>query len=292
MPVAIRPERRLRVVDVQRAQAVEADLLVDLVEQAVERRGIGDVVARRVQVARVEAEAEPGVPPEPVDDHRQLVDRAADRSAGARGVLDQEPRPAVARVERGLERGRDAIERRAESRAEMGADVEGDAVCVDRGRRLRRLQKRLGALLVEVLPVAAEVDQVERVDEHGAHAHLVAARAAGGEHLGVVIGEAPGARALDEELNRVRADLDGAIDRPLDAASAVGPEEHAVTLLPCPSAFAWPRARPVRSTSGASARRSSTGSSRVTRAASSASGSRTRTRAARSRTLSSRSATP
>ena len=68
------------------------------------------------------------------------------------------------------------------------------------------------------------------MDEHGAEPGLVAALAERGQVGGVVIGEAPGARALDEELDRVGADLDGAVDRLLDAASAVGAEEHAVTL--------------------------------------------------------------
>jgi hypothetical protein len=44
-----------------------------------------------------------------------------------------------------------------------------------------------------------------------------------------MVREAPGARALDEELYRVGADLGRAVNRALDAASAVGPEEHAAT---------------------------------------------------------------
>ena len=57
--------------------------------------------------------------------------------------------------------------------------------------------------------------------------------------------------ALREELDGVGADLDGAVDGALDAASAVGRRSApCVTLLPCPSASAWPRARPASSTSG------------------------------------------
>ena len=71
------------------------------------------------------------------------------------------------------------------------------------------------------------------MDEDGAQAPTSSRRVRHpGENVGVVIREAPGARALDEELHGIGVDLHGAVDRPLDAASAVGPEEHAVTLLP------------------------------------------------------------
>src|SRR2546430_11584154 len=58
VPVTVRAERRLRVVHVQGAEAVEADLPVELPEHCVERGAVGDVVARHIEVARVEADAE------------------------------------------------------------------------------------------------------------------------------------------------------------------------------------------------------------------------------------------
>ncbi len=63
VPVAVRAERRLRVVDVEGAQTVEPDPVVDLGEQAIECVRIGDVVSGRVQVARVEADAEAWMAP-------------------------------------------------------------------------------------------------------------------------------------------------------------------------------------------------------------------------------------
>src|SRR5216683_7557837 len=80
--VAVRAERSLRVVHVQSAQPVEPDRLVELVEHAVQLLALGDVVAGDEEVARVEADAEARMPVEPLVDHRQLPDRAADRSAG------------------------------------------------------------------------------------------------------------------------------------------------------------------------------------------------------------------
>ena len=62
VPVAVRPERRLRVVQVQAAQPVEADVAVELLDERVERVPVGHVVAGDPQVARVEADAEPRVP--------------------------------------------------------------------------------------------------------------------------------------------------------------------------------------------------------------------------------------
>jgi hypothetical protein len=54
--VPVRPQRRLRVVHVQAAQAVEADEPVDVCQEGVEHVGIRHVVARGVQVAGVEAQ--------------------------------------------------------------------------------------------------------------------------------------------------------------------------------------------------------------------------------------------
>jgi len=87
VPIAVRAERRLRVVHVQAAQAVEADALVEVGDQTVEHLPIGDVVARGEQVARVEADTEPLVSTGRVVDGHQLVERASDRVAGARCVL-------------------------------------------------------------------------------------------------------------------------------------------------------------------------------------------------------------
>ena len=83
------------VVDVQRAQPVEPDPCVDLARRA--RRpplGSVDVVAGGVEVARVEADAEPRMAVEPLEQRLQLLERAADRAAGAGRVLHQQPRVA------------------------------------------------------------------------------------------------------------------------------------------------------------------------------------------------------
>src|SRR5262245_44900198 len=90
--VAVRAERFLRVVDVQGLEAVEADLVVHVFYDAVQLPSVSYVVAGRVEMARVEADAEVRVTVEPVDDGRELVDGASDRTARSGGVLEQQPR--------------------------------------------------------------------------------------------------------------------------------------------------------------------------------------------------------
>src|SRR4051812_41146262 len=129
--VAVRTERVPRVVDVQRAQAVEADQVVELVEQIVDDLALRDVDARDEQMARVEADAEAPVPVARVKELRELVERAADRAARACGVLDQKPRRVGAELERVVDRRNGALHACLEPGAEVRADVEDDAVRVD-----------------------------------------------------------------------------------------------------------------------------------------------------------------
>src|SRR6516165_3124780 len=59
VPVAVRPERRGSVVDVERTKPIEPDALVQLVEQLVHDLALRHVDSRHVEVARVETNAEP-----------------------------------------------------------------------------------------------------------------------------------------------------------------------------------------------------------------------------------------
>ncbi len=90
MAVAVRAERRLRVVYVQAAQPVEADDRVEVVDDRGEPLGVAHVVTAREQVAAVEAD------PEPVmrlvayapDQLRELLEGAPDGLTRAGGVLE------------------------------------------------------------------------------------------------------------------------------------------------------------------------------------------------------------
>jgi hypothetical protein len=97
--VAVRAEADLGVVDVQAAEPVEPDPLVEIVDSRVEGGAVGHVDARHPPVARIEADAEAGVCVEPVDDRRELVHRAADRASGAGGVLQHQPEAVVRQLQ-------------------------------------------------------------------------------------------------------------------------------------------------------------------------------------------------
>jgi hypothetical protein len=145
------------------------------VEAGIEGRAVGDVDPGDVEVTRVEADAEPRVPVEPLEQGRQLVERAADRAPGARGVLHQEPRVARAALEDLRHRGHDAVESLVEAGAEMRADVEDDRVGLDRARDVDRRAHRRDRLVVDLVR-RGEVAEVERVARDAADTRLRAAR--------------------------------------------------------------------------------------------------------------------
>src|SRR5690606_36916897 len=94
--IAVRAERCLRVVEVDRAKSLGADRLVELLEPVVEHRAIGHVDAAHPPVARVEAHAEARVAIGRLDELRELVDVAPDRAALPRAVLKEQPRAVAA----------------------------------------------------------------------------------------------------------------------------------------------------------------------------------------------------
>ena len=141
-----------------------------------------------------------------------------DRAAGAGRVLEQEPRRVGAELEHLAQSGHAALHARLEARAEVRADVEDDAVCLDRARGSHVERIVVDALAVDRLVGARQVAEVERVDEHRADARFLAPLAEAGEILFRMLGEAPHARALREELYGVGADLDSAVEGALDPA--------------------------------------------------------------------------
>ena len=90
MEIAVRAEPDLRVVDVQAAEPVEPDDRVELVDDGGDPLGVADVVARGEQVAAVEADPDPLVAVEELDQAGELGEVAAERALGAGGVLEQD----------------------------------------------------------------------------------------------------------------------------------------------------------------------------------------------------------
>src|SRR5919198_345802 len=232
VPVAVRPKRRGRIVDVQDAEPVEADPRVDLIHEPVELLPLGHVHSRHEEVARVEADPELRVRVEAVEERRQLVERAADRPARARRVLHQEPDPVAAEFEQLPHRAADALDARVEPGAEVGADVEHDCVGLDPAGDLDRVPERIDRLLVQLVVRAREVNEVEGVADHGADSGLGAALLEALEALRLVVRRPPGAGALREDLHRVAAEVLGPVDRRVNAARGgnVRAEEHPARL--------------------------------------------------------------
>jgi hypothetical protein len=108
--------------------------------------------------------------------------------------------------------------------------MEDDRVGLDRTRRLHRGAHGREALAEDLRIGGREVAEVEGVHKDGAEPGGVAA----GAELGVVelaaLREPPGARALGEELDGVRADLDRAVECSVEPARAVSTEQHAARL--------------------------------------------------------------
>ena len=136
VPVAIRAERRLRVVHVQDTDAVEADAGVEILERRVERGGIRHVDTGSPPVTGVEAEAEPRVVIDCVRQGRELRDRAADRAAGARSVLHAEPEIVCRQLEELAERRLDERDCIVEADTEVRAHMEDHRLRADRVGRL------------------------------------------------------------------------------------------------------------------------------------------------------------
>src|SRR6266480_2154918 len=90
-----------------------------------------DVVAGGVEMTGVEADAEPLVSAQGVVEGGELVDRTADRVAGAGRVLDQQPGGVRATFERLSQRRDSALQADLEAGALVRADVEDNPVGLD-----------------------------------------------------------------------------------------------------------------------------------------------------------------
>ena len=150
----LRAERHLRVVDVQAAQAVEADFGVELVDDRRQPLGVADLVAGGEQVAAVEADADPLDRRRQLDQLGELVEVAAERALGAGRVLEQD-RAALGLGQRPRDRLRGALHRRSLRLVLARAGMQDDAVGADRvaesqrvgqrGQRLRLIARRAGS---------------------------------------------------------------------------------------------------------------------------------------------------
>ena len=220
------------------------------VDESVDRPRVGHVVARRVEVARIETDAE-----------------AADGGRGGPGASasSSSDRPIVAARPGGVLHAAATCRRRTASRIcarprrcarrprskpapEVRADVEDDAVGADRRRGIHRRAQRLDRLLVDRVVRGREVAEVERVADDAADRRLGPALLEPLDRLGLVVRRPPHARALREHLHAVAADRLDPVDRRVDSAARghVRAEFHRRPTIERwrASASAWLRAQP------------------------------------------------
>src|ERR1700733_6371843 len=88
--IAVGSEPDDRIVDVQGAKSIAPDRSVEIVDDPGQRVASPHVVTRREQMAGVEADAKAIAAAGGVDQLRELLERAPERAAGSRRVLEQE----------------------------------------------------------------------------------------------------------------------------------------------------------------------------------------------------------
>src|SRR5688572_5848838 len=202
-------------------------------------------------MARVEAEAELRVPVQPVVDGRELVDGAPHRVPGACRVLQEEPGRPLTFGERGLERRGGSLEPCLEARAEVGADVEDDAVGFDRARDGDGVEQRVARFLPQRVVRRPQVDEVERVADDRPDLLLLAPLAEAHDVLHGVVRGTPGTRALREDLDGLAAALDRPVDRRVDpsAGGDMGAGQHRAIVTSYPRPVLPQTSNPIASAS-------------------------------------------
>ena len=142
--VALGAEVDRGVVHVQAGEALHAEALVDLGHERVDPPGVGDIDAGRPQVAGVQAHGHALGPADRVEHLLDLVQAHAHRPARAGRIFDHElrRRPGSSVGEHAHERVCHLRHDGVEAAAEMAAEVEDDALGVDRLRRSHRVVQR------------------------------------------------------------------------------------------------------------------------------------------------------
>ena len=225
--VAAGAERGGGVVDVDGAEALDADLLVGFVEHRRQVVFVGDVVALHEHVAGVEAEAEPLAAAGQLDQLRRSRRSPPDQAFVARRLLEQQL-AVVGVLERGGDHFRRPFQRRSERFAFGRAGVEDDARGADPVADPQRVRERRLDLLAQVFVFGRGVDQVDRVDDHPFDLGGVHRLAERGEIVLAIVGRPPHARALVEDLDRFATAFRAALDRFVETAGGgdVSADEH------------------------------------------------------------------
>src|SRR5262249_17717342 len=123
-------------------------------------------------------------------------------------------------AEHGFDAGDDAWKRLLEAGPAMAAKVGNDGAQSQRLRHPSGGPKGLDRASPDSVVRRSQVDQVDRVADGGGQVVLPAAPTERLDFRRLVPGRAPHLRAADEDLETIAADLDGAIHRVEDLATA------------------------------------------------------------------------
>ena len=214
MAVAVGAERRRRVVDVQRAEPVEPDDAVELVEHRGERLRGADVVARGEQVAGVEADAEPLVAAR----RPRSAARAPRTSARA-----SRPRPRCPPGAAGTSSDSASASAITSPARSIAASTAPPSLSAEPGCSTTACAPSAAPARSEVVSDASDfsrisrvlgraVEQVDGVDQQRVDVGVRHRGAEVGDLLVGVLARLPRARVLVEDLDRARAALDAALD--------------------------------------------------------------------------------
>lgn len=212
--IAVRAKGRLAVVEVEGFQVLEPDDLVKLLHRLGEGLGRPQVITGREGVARVDAHAHPALVLDVADDVAQLLEPGPDHVAAAAHVLDQRD-DRLGRLVRPVELRGDPLRRRLHGVAARGARVEVVQPDAEVLAPLEVVDEVVVRLVGFGLVRLREVDEVRAVRQD-VLGRLVAVLLQVGVELGLGLGGQWGARpfplGLEEEGERVGADLDGVCD--------------------------------------------------------------------------------
>ena len=166
-------------------------------------------------------------PPVAVEQPGQLLERAPERAARARGVLEVQ-RAVLGLGERLAQHDARACNGRGRIAALGRARVQHDGVGSDGGADAQRVGHRRKRLRADLLILAGAVDQVDRVDQDGLDVRVGERRPECGEVLVAVGRRAPLARRLVEDLDGTTFALDATCNRVGQTAGGgdMGADQH------------------------------------------------------------------
>ncbi len=209
----------LRIVAVKDLQPLDADDPIELIEGVAIACLRRDVVARRHEVARIEADADALRSTQVLDHRRQVLEPVAERPALARRMFEQHHRLcARPRLEGDGNGVRDETQCLVVRPRRACARVDDDAKQAKRRGAIDLIHECRDRLLAEERERRGEVDQVTGVRDDRLDAGLLDAAAEQPDFGGVERLAAPLVSVLGEDLQRLASVHDGALDGFRDAA--------------------------------------------------------------------------